>query len=231
MAKKFTGIEHPPASEIAPGLCVVNTWSSMLHKIGIADAAKDLLYEAASIRIKDIEKARLQRADLISRKTKLLWTLPDELADAAVDEQVNRAIAAATRIDGTRIRQLFLNQLDALKKAGILPKDAELTFETGDSPTAYGMTKRDLLIGVRVIFSLNERIMSHMFHLHVEETPPYWHDMSDQQNSGIKSIMEMAVEQGRLDQIMENVPLIGKTWNIMAFYPGYENVQRLRALR
>lgn len=201
----------------------------MLHQIGLADIAKDFLYEAASIRQKDIETARLQRANRISKMTQHLWSLPDAESGNAVDQRVNRAIAAATRADGTRIRELYLNQLDALKKAGILPHDAKLTFETGDSPTAYGMTKRDLLVGVRVMFTLNGRIMSHMFHLHVEETPPYWHDLSDRDGSGIQAIIQRAVTEGRLDQIMQNPAQLGKTWNIVAFYPGFEIVKKMRS--
>lgn len=225
-------VEHPPAGELTHGLCVVNTWESMLKQVGINDDAKNMLSAAKDRRTTELETALQQRSDFISRRLdriKFLVSLDD--LDAEADRQVARTATVAVRADGQRIKQLYIDQLTALKTAGILPEDAKLTFETSDLSSAYGMTKRDLLIGARVMFTLNGRAFSHIFHFGFEETPPYYHDLSDKDGSGIQAIMNQAFMEGPviIDQIMQNPAQLGKTWNTVAFYPGYENVQRMRA--
>lgn len=228
--RRIEGVDHPPAGEFTHGLCVVNTWHSMLRKIGVADQAAPFIASARERRNQEMEKALMQRVDFNQQRLSRLdfLTTPEEM-DAMVDEQEARTAAVAVRADGMRIKQLYLDQLTALKKAGVLPEDAQLIFETSDLPSAYGMTKRDLLIGVRVMFTLNQRIFSHIFHLNVEESPPYWHDLSDGENPGTHALMDRAVREGALDQIMQNPAQLGRTWNVVAFYPGYEKVRQMRA--
>lgn len=223
-------IDQPPAAEIAPGMCVVNTWESMLNSIGVnADA---YLLEARQRRTLDMEQGRILRVDHLNRRLSKLGDDTDPLQLARIDQKLDQTVAASVRLDGIRIKQLLLSQLAQLKASGLLPEDAALRFETADIFDTYGLTRRDRLVGVRIMFTLLDRQgnpgrkLSHMFHLGVGKAEPYWQNLSDQPGSGIYQAVAKAIEENRLDEFLHEPAALAHSWNVVAFYPGLENVRR-----